>query len=132
MEDFAKAALEASRRGLIDESEFRRWFTTYVNERQDDLVKILDGDDDVLRLCRVLVSALAFAKADYDSRHSPAPSNGPPTPPSSSSLKRRKDSETNGPKQVPSQSPLKDKGTLGSKAKKRKFNATVEDAPASD
>lgn len=94
IDDFMGATLEASRLDLIDEGHFRRWFTTYVSERNEMLLAFLRlrGDSDEMKFCRILVSALAHAKNDDGQSKEP----------------------------------------LGSKAKKRKFNATVEDAPASD
>jgi len=130
IDDFVKVALEASRWKLIEQTEFRHWFTTYVNRREDELLKTLDGDIDSARLCRIFVSALA--KNVDEGRDSSPSSKLPPTPPSSSSRKRKEDLGPNPLERVPSQTPLKSKETLGSNAKKRKLRAHVEEASESD
>lgn len=75
-------------------------------------MNLINGDDDLSKFGRVLISTLAHVGEDDKRRDSSAP------PKLSSAL--------------PSPSSLKGKKTLGSNAKKGKFNASVEDAPESD
>jgi hypothetical protein len=132
IEDFTKTAVEASQWGLINDQQFRGWFIEYVNKRHDQLLEILSGDNHAMKLCKILVSALALTKDDHYQRDPSTPSNLPPTPPISVSQKRHRGLELNSRNRVAGQSPLKRKETLGSSAKKRKLNASVEDASASD
>lgn len=132
IEDFAKAALEVSERGLINEERFRRWFTAYIHQRHDELLERLVGDSDEMKFCRLLVSALALAKEDYDRRDPVTPSNVPPALSGSSSRKRQGDLETESTTGTGSHKSSNMNNTSDSAAKKRRYNASVEDAPESD
>jgi hypothetical protein len=132
IDDFTKTALEASQWGLINDQQFRHWFITYVHQRHDELLDILTDDNDAMKLCKILISALALTKDDYDQRDPSTPSNLPLTPPISVSKKRHDGLEQYSRKRVAGQFPLKGKETLSSSVKKRKLNASVEDASASD
>jgi hypothetical protein len=132
LDDFIKATVASSPLNLIEGKEFRQWFTTNINKRYDELLEKLSQDDKVQTFCKVLVSALFLAQDDYTQPDPPTPSKLPPTANSSSSGKGRVYLGRNSVKREPSPTPLKRRESLRSHTKKRKFSASVEDAPESD
>jgi hypothetical protein len=131
-QEFFKAALESLKWGLIENEEFRNWFTGNVTQRKDELLKVCTGDSDEVRLCRILISALAHAKDDYARRSLSTPSTLPVTPSSSLSKKGQDEPGLNYEKRASPYSHSKSKETNGSSSKKRKVRAYVEDAVDSD
>ena len=91
-DDFLRASIQASRFNIIEDPKFRKWFTSFVCQSRDSLLKALDVDNDAARLCSILISALALEK-DETNASSTTPARfrslqdqlAPPTPPASGS-----------------------------------------------
>jgi hypothetical protein len=131
-QEFFKATLESLQWGLIENEEFRNWFTGSVTQRKDELLKVCIGGSDEVRLCRVFISALAHAKDDYARRSLLTPTKLPATPSSSSLRSGQEDSALGYQRRTSPYSHSKSKEINGSKSKKRKVSAYVEDAVDSD
>jgi hypothetical protein len=90
-----------------------------------------DGDNVALRFCSILVLALSRAEVDYGGKISSTGVTFPSTPPSLT-RNAREHLGLNSLNHVPSQSPLKNKKAYVPEAKKRKYNAYVEEVSQSD
>lgn len=132
LEDFLKASGEAGRLKL-DDPKFLKWFIGNVQKREDKLLKRLTEDNDFARLCNILILALARMQdivrpGDAFTAAAALPTSL--TPPSSATSLRHKDTASRETRREPDASPLKRRSeTCGPNTKKRRFNATVEDAP---
>ena len=140
-DDFARAMLEAAQWRLIDEERFRRWFTAYVNQHQEDLLKTLVSEEEnedlqkALRLCRMFVSALALAKEDHDRLAVPPSINSSPAPPCSGPRRKQEYSGSSTVKKGPLVTPSKVMKKRKEPTKTRQSSskhASVESAPESD
>jgi hypothetical protein len=132
VEDFIRVALEASQSGIIDECHFRRWFSTYINRRHDELLEVILDNDDAKKLCSILISALALATDDASRSNPSTPSNGPSNLSSLNSRKRKSNWRHSPPARAVSDSYLTSKDSFGSDVAHRNLKARVEDGSSSE